>query len=149
MDTTQAQRLSGLRVNAFAALIMVLIQYCLGMWVNLGVNVPASDRGANLLDAIVRTVANGPIGLSLHALLGLFLIVSAAAAFFRAVRIGLTRWTVLTGVGLAAVVLAAVSGARFVSADDDAASLAMALFAAAAMFAYGLILFRVQPAPDY
>ncbi len=147
-DVPQSRGLFGLRINAFAVLVMLLIEYSLGMWVNLGITLPASDRGANVATAIGRAIVNGPIGLTLHALLGLFLVAGAVAALVRAVRIGWALWTVMTGIGLAAVVLAAVSGARFVGSSDNGASVSMALFAAVAMFSYALILFRALPAGD-
>lgn len=38
-------RIRGLRANALAAVVMLLIQYCLGISVNLYSTLPASDHG--------------------------------------------------------------------------------------------------------
>jgi hypothetical protein len=61
-----------------------------------------------------------------------------------AVRSVLARRPVLVGaaiVGLAAIVIAALSGARFVGHGADAASMSMAIAAGAAIGAYALMLF--------
>lgn len=147
-DGDRVSRLDGLRINAFAVLVMLLIEFSLGIWVNLDATVPAADHGANPALAIVRAIVNGPVGLSLHALLGVLIVVSATVAVVRALRTGATRWTVLAGVGLAAVVFATLSGARFVGTSQDTASLAMGLFAALAIFCYALILFRAVPVDE-
>ncbi|MBV9279732.1 MAG: hypothetical protein JOZ41_06600 [Chloroflexi bacterium] len=144
-DAGRLDQLGALRTNAFAVLVMLLVEFSLGMWVNLEAKVPASDHGTNLALAIVRAILDGPVGLSLHALLGLLLVVGATAALIRAVRVGEARWTAPAGLGLASVILAALSGARFVGTAQDGASLAMALFAALAMLSYALILLRSTP----
>jgi hypothetical protein len=141
-----ASRVTGLRVSSFSAVVILLLEYGLGVWVNLYGRLPASDHGAGLVTGFARAVSNGPAGLSVHALLGLILIVSAAAALVRAV---LVRRPVLVGAaaaGLAAIVVAAVSGASFVGNGSNGASMAMAVAAAVAIGAYTLVLFLSGPA---
>ena len=65
--------------------MILLIEYGLGVWVNLYGHLPASDHGANVATGFARAVSNGPAGLSIHALLGLILIVPASTAMVRAV----------------------------------------------------------------
>lgn len=120
---------------------MLLIEYGLGIWMNLYGQLPASDNGASLPAAFARAIADGPVGLSIHAVLGTLLIVSAVAAVVRAF---LGRRPVLIGaaiVGLAAIVIAALSGARFVGHGADSASMSMAIAAGVAIGAYALMLF--------
>lgn len=137
----------GLRANSLAALMILLIEYGLGIWVNLYGQLPASDNGASLSAGFGRAVADGPIGLSIHAVLGAVLIVSAVTAV---VRSFLARRPVLVGaaiVGLAAVAIAALSGARFVGHGSDATSMTMAIAAGVAIGAYALMLFLPARAP--
>lgn len=141
-----ATRARGLRANSFAAVVILLIEYGLGVWVNLYGHLPASDHGANVATGFARAVPNGPAGLSIHALLGLILIVSASTAVVRAV---LARRPVLVGAaaaGLAAVVVAALSGASFAGNGSNGASMGMAVAAAVAIGAYTLVLFLPGPA---
>jgi quinol-cytochrome oxidoreductase complex cytochrome b subunit len=131
----------GLRANSLAALVILLIEYGLGIWVNLYGQLPASDSGASLPAGFGRAVADGPIGLSIHAVLGAVLIVSAVTAV---VRSFLTRRPVLIGaaiVGLVAVVIAALSGSRFVGDGTNATSMGMAIAAGVAIGAFALVLF--------
>lgn len=129
-----------LRGNSFGAVVILLIQYGLGIWVNLYAHLPASDHGANIATGFARAVSNGPVGLSVHALLGVVLIVSAVAALVRAIRVHQPVFTAATAVGLAAIVVAAISGASFVGDGANAASLSMAIAAGVAIAAYAFVL---------
>ncbi|HXS64042.1 MAG TPA: hypothetical protein VN767_14405 [Streptosporangiaceae bacterium] len=140
-EVRSARTVQGLRANSLAALLMLLLEYGLGVWVNLYGNLPASDNGASLPAGFARAVADGPVGLSIHAVLGAVLIVSAVSAV---VRTFLARRPVLIGtaiVGLAAVAIAALSGARFVGHGTDATSMSMAIAAGVAIGAYAFMLF--------
>lgn len=110
-----ATKVRGLRANSFAAVVILLVEYGLGMWVNLYGQLPASDHGASIATGFARAIHKGPVGLSVHALLGVILIVSALTAV---VRVVLVRRPALIGaatVGLVAVVMAPFSGASFVA----------------------------------
>ena len=78
-----AKTVRGLRANSFAALVILLIEYGFGVWVNLYGQLRASDHGANVATGFGRAVADGPVGLSIHAVLGAVLIVSAVTAVVR------------------------------------------------------------------
>ncbi len=62
--------LEGVRRVSLAALIMLVVQYGLGIILNLYIPVPASDAHAGLM----QEIASGPFMLTVHALLGLGLI---------------------------------------------------------------------------
>ena len=64
------KRVGGLRANSLAAVVMLLIQYCLGISVTLYSALPASDHGKSLFSAFEAAVGDGPVLLTLHALLG-------------------------------------------------------------------------------
>lgn len=84
---------------------------------------PGRDHGAGLGAAI----ANGPVAVSIHAVLGLALIVVALATAVRAALIRHGGVIALAVVGLAALTSAAINGIRFVGTGQSGASMAMAL----------------------
>jgi hypothetical protein len=106
--------MTALRANSFAAIVMLLIQVCLGMWVNLYGQLPAGDRGAS--------VGTG-IGKAIWA--------------FRARHPAAIGATVI---GLLAILDAGVSGASFVGNGSNAASMNMAVAAAIAIGCYAFVL---------
>ena len=74
---------AGLRRVCVAALIMLVVQYGLGIFLNLYVAVPASDAHAG----IFTEIATAPLALTVHALLGLALIGTAILLVVRAVSV--------------------------------------------------------------
>lgn len=70
---------------------MLLIHYCLGISVNLYSILPASDHAKSLFAGFTTGVGEGPLLLSLHALLGTLLLITATAAVVRASRLGTTH----------------------------------------------------------
>jgi hypothetical protein len=140
-DDSSARRVRGLRANSFATIVISLVEYGLGIWVNLFGNLPASDHGSTIVTGFTRAVADGPVGLSIHALLGVILIISATAALVRSVLVHQPGLIGVTSLGLAAIIVAALSGARFVGDASNTLSMAMAIGAGIAIGAYSLVLF--------
>lgn len=138
-STVSAKRMFALRGNSFGAVVMLLVQYGLGMWVNLYAVIPKSDKGSNIATGVVRAITNGPLVLTLHAILGIALTLMASFAVVRAAGIG-RMVTVAVAVGLLAILLAALTGARFVGTGDNSASFVMALATAVAIFCYAFVL---------
>lgn len=132
------------RRSSFGVSVGLLIQYALGLWVNLYVTVPASDHGGGLLAAIGRALANGPAALAVHAGLGLLLLLGSIALVVRAVVAGDRFFMVTTAVSLLAVLGAAGSGAAFVNKGQNAASLSMGLLTAVALLCQLINLFRLS-----
>ena len=124
--------LEGLRRVALAALVMLVVQYGLGIVLNLYVPVPAADAHAG----ITQEVANGPVTLTLHAALGLALIGAAFLLLVRAVRLEDRAMAVLAAAGLTAIGGAFGSGEIFVRNGQSGASLAMALLTGVALLCY-------------
>jgi uncharacterized membrane protein len=141
-----APRIRGLRANALAAIVMLLIQYCLGISVNLYSTLPATDAGKPLFAAFAGAIGDGPLLLSLHALLGTLLLITASAALLRSARLGATAAVVLTAVGLLVIVSAWIAGSEFVGHMKNATSLTMALATAVAILCYALVIF-LTPGP--
>ena len=140
-------RIRGLRANALAAVVMLLIQYSLGVAVNLYSTVPASDHGKTLLAGFTSAVGDGPPLLSLHALLGTLLLITASAALLRSLRLAATPPIALTAVALLAIIVAWLAGSEFVGHTKNGASLTMALATAVAILCYALVVFLVGSSP--
>lgn len=138
-----AKRLSALRANVMAAVVMLLIQYALGMSVNLYATLPASDQGKSVLPGFAAAVGKGPTILTLHALLGTLLLLTAAAAVIRSVRFAASAPSALTIVALASILVAWLSGSAFVGDQKNAGSLVMALATALALLCYALVIFLI------
>ena len=136
-----AGRLKALRRASFASLVLLLIQYVLGMYTNIYVTVPSADKGGGLGKAI----SNGPAALSVHAVLALLLILSAIGLLVQAIMA--RYWTVLAAaaVGLITIIGAAFSGANFTNnGGQDSASMTMAVLAGVAMLSYGTALYLLS-----
>lgn len=133
-------RASGLRANSFAAVVMLLIEFGLGSWVNLYARLPASDRGRGSFAAFADAITEGPVGLSLHAVLGTLLIVTAISAVVRAALVRRPALIALATVALLAIVAAWLSGAKFVGDADSGASLGIAMATGIALLAHASIL---------
>ena len=134
--------MEGLRRLSLAALILLVVQYGLGIILNLYIPVPISDAHASL----GQEIAAGPAMLTLHALLGLGLIGAALVLLLRAVRLEDQVMAVLAAAGLTAIGGAFASGEIFVRNGQSAASLAMALLTGVALLCYIGALTRVSSA---
>ena len=139
---TRRTELEAVRQVSLAALTMLVVQYGLGIILNLYIAVPASDAHAGL----TQEIANGPLMLTAHALLGLGLIGAALVLLVRAVRLEDRVIAVLAAAGLTAIGGAFASGEIFVRNGQNGASLAMALLTGVAMLCYIAALTRVSSA---
>jgi hypothetical protein len=137
---TRRVELEGLRRVSLAALTMLIVQYGLGIILNLYIPVPLSDAHASL----TQEIASGPFMLTVHALLGLGLIGAALVLLVRAVRIEDRVMAVLAAAGLTAIGGAFASGEIFVRNGQPGASLAMALLTSLALLCYIGALTRVS-----
>jgi hypothetical protein len=132
-----ARRVSRLRRAGFAAFVMLVVQFALGIYVNLYVTVPGADHGHGFGQAI----ANGPAGLTLHIVLGLVLILTAFGFLVQAILARQPTLIAAAVLGLLAMVGAAASGSAFTGNGQDGASMAMAALAAVGLLCYGTSLF--------
>jgi hypothetical protein len=120
------RRLATLRGNCMGAAVLLIVQFGLGIGINLYVALPAHK-------SFLGTVFSSAV-LAVHAIVALALLGAAIGALVRAVRA--RRAVVFTSVGLAAIVAAAAAGVSFAGNQSNGASLGMALATAAAMFCY-------------
>lgn len=133
-DTAPRSATETLRGNCMGAAILLIVQYAVGMGVNLYVTIPSHK---SFLPAVF-----GSVLLAVHAIIALGLLAAAISAVVRSVKT--RRLIPLTVTGLAAIIGAAFAGSAFVGSGADGASLAMALATAVAMACYLLAVFRLR-----
>jgi hypothetical protein len=150
-NSAMARRLTALRANSLAALVMLLIQFALGISVNLYTTLPAADHGKAVFSGFGAAVANGPVTVTAHAFLGTLLLIAAFAAVIRSLRLARTPQITLSAIAVVSILVAWLSGASFIGKQSNGASLSMALAAATAILCYVLIIFitprRSAPTP--
>ena len=147
-DPTKARRtaepashLEIVRRTSLGMTVVLLVQYALGMVVNLYVTVPARDQGGGVLAAIGRAFANGPASLAIHAGLGLLILAGTISLVVRSVLSRRRPLIWLSAVTLLAVLGAAGNGAAFVNSGNDGASLGMALLTGVALLCLAVTLY--------
>lgn len=132
MTTSDRARLATrLRGSSMGALVMLILQFALGIGVNLYISPAKGGFG--------EAFSNGPL-LAIHAVLGLLLILAAISQLVLAIRVRQRAIIALSAVGLLAIVVAASSGASFLSDQAEGSSLGMALATAVAMLCYAVCL---------
>ncbi len=129
-----ARQLATLRGNCMGAAVLLIVQFGLGIGLNLYVTLPTGK-------SFLATVFSSAV-LAAHAIVALALLGAAISALVRAVRI--RRAVAFTGAGLAAILVAAGAGASFAGSQSNSASLTMALATAAAMFCYLAAIFSLR-----
>jgi hypothetical protein len=113
---------------------LLLIQFGLGIQINLFVSVTRHHPGAGatnsvpgVLGSVSWAILHGPAVLAIHAALGLAILIGAIHNFLWNLRWG-TRGTVwATGVGLLLVLAAGLNGGAFLTYNKDMYSLLMTL----------------------
>jgi heme A synthase len=134
---------------AFGLLIALLVQFGLGMYVNLFASIPLDHPGHGANDffagsyhsvAWAETSPHAPLILAFHAGLGLLLVLGSlwlAVLAIRGRRAGFVWAAVL---GALFILGAGFNGASFLNYNKDANSYVMALLFAAAVLCYVIIL---------
>jgi hypothetical protein len=121
--------------------IMVLVQYALGMWVNLFVTIPSADHRAGLFTAIGQALAYGPAMLATHATVGLLILLGTIGMTYHAVTLRRPSIIAAAFIALLAVVSAIGGGAGFVGTQQDSGSYDMAISAGVALACFLVILY--------
>ncbi|GGF23033.1 hypothetical protein [Subtercola lobariae] len=137
------KRITGLRTNAFAALVGLLIAFVLGT--TLYGQVPKDAQGRGLFGAFGEVIISGPVLLILHAIVGTLIIVSAATAVIRAILIRNPGFVALMSVAFLAVLLAWFAGSAFANTLAPSAARAMEWSTAVAVLLYAIFLFVCTP----
>ena len=128
-------RQAGLRQASLALLILLIVQFGLGIGVNLYVTLPAAGHPGH-----ASWFGNGAL-LALHATLGMLLILGAIFVLVRAIMARNATLIVTSAAGLVAILLAAFFGSGFTDKLTDGYSLGMAIAFAVALACYAIGLY--------
>jgi hypothetical protein len=140
-STAAVGQLDIVRRMSLGVAVALLVQYALGMVVNLYVTVPARDHDGGILTAVGRAFANGPAAVAIHTGLGLLLIVGGINLVIRSARSRHRPLIWLSAVSLLSILGAAAGGAAFVNSGSGGASLGMALLTGVALLCSVLSLY--------
>jgi ACR3 family arsenite efflux pump ArsB len=131
-------RQAGLRQASLAIVIVLIVQFGLGVGVDLYVTLP--DVGDPWH---ASWFGNGPL-LAFHAALGLFLILAAIFVLVRAIMARNRTLIVTSAAGLVAILLAAFFGSGFTDKLTNGYSLGMAIAFAVALACYAIGLYATS-----
>ena len=131
-------RQAGLRQASLAIVIVLIVQFALGISVNLYVTLPAAGHPGH-----ASWFGNGPL-LALHAALGMFLVLAAVFVLVRAIMARNRTLIATSAAGLVAIFLAFFFGSNYTDKLTNGYSLGMAIAFAAALFCYVIGLYAVS-----
>jgi hypothetical protein len=131
-------RLARLRRSNFGLLIMLIVEFVLGMIYNLYGTAPTSTKSIGLFSSP---------DLALHVVLGILLFLAAVGQLVQAIRFrhALSLW--LSAVGLLSILGAGFAGLGFTGSGANGASLGMSLAFAVALACYVVLAFAL-PSPS-
>jgi hypothetical protein len=141
VSTAATAGLARVRRGSLAVLVLLVAEYGIGMYVNLYITIPRADHGHSLGSAI----ANGPAILSIHAVIGLLLGLSALGVLVQAVIARHPGVIAASVLGLFALAFATVAGASFTSSGNTADSMAMSVLTGVGLLCYAANLYLLHP----
>jgi cytochrome c oxidase subunit IV len=131
------------------AIGMLLVQYVLGMAINLFVTIPTDHPGANpaeyfggVVSSVSWAILHGGLLLTLHAVWGLVLVLGAIGTLVQAIRLGGGARVTWSALGLFGVLAAGFNGGSFLNYNQDFSSMLMAIGWALGMTSYVVLLYR-------
>lgn len=141
-----------LRDGYFTVLILLVVQFTIGMAVNLFVKVPLNHPGANppeyfsgVAQSVTWAITQGPLLLILHASLGLVVVVAGFGVLVRAIQSRDRAAIITSGLGALTVLAAGFNGGSYLNYHQDFSSMIMASFFGAAVTVYVVGLWRFPP----
>jgi hypothetical protein len=141
-------KLDAFRRTLGFALGMLIIQFLLGMAVNLFVTIPSNHPGARppeyfggVVTSVSWAVLHGGLWLTLHAVWGLVLVLGALGTLVQAIRLGSGGRITLTALGFVGVLGAGFNGGSFLNYNENFSSMLMAVGFALATSVYVALLY--------
>lgn len=143
------------RATLAFALGALIVQFLLGMAVNLFVTIPTDHPGANpseyfggVVTSVSWAILHGGLWLTLHAAWGLLLVLAALGTLVQAIGLRGGGRITLAALGLVGVLAAGFNGGSFLNYHQDFSSMLMAVGFALGMSAYVALLYRVGIVPS-
>lgn len=137
-----------LRNQFLGTLIFLIIQFLLGMAVNLFVTIATNHPGANppeyfggVVQSVTWAILHGHVLLIIHASLGLLLVLNALGLLIAAIGTRSRDLITVTSFSLFGVLAAGFNGGSFLNYNQDFSSMLMATFFAVAVVLYSVGLF--------
>jgi hypothetical protein len=137
-----------MRNQFLGTLIFLIVQFLLGMAVNLFVTIPTNHPGANppeyfggVAQSVTWAILHGHVLLQVHAVLGLLLVLNALGLLIAAIRTRAADLIWIASLGLFGVLAAGFNGGSFLNYNQDFSSMIMATFFAWAVIAYAVGIF--------
>jgi hypothetical protein len=141
VNTAATVRLARVRRGSLAVLVLIVVEYAIGMYVNLYVTIPRADHGQSVGSAI----ANGPATLSIHAVIGMLLGIGALGVLVQAVMARHLAAIAWSAAGLFVLALASAMGASFTSSGRPADSMGMSVLTGVGLLCYAANLYWPRP----
>jgi hypothetical protein len=142
-----AERRSQVRRTTVGLIVALVVQFLIGMLVNLFVTIPDGHPGSQpaeyfsgSLQSVLWAISSGPVLLVAHVALGLLLGLGSLALIVRVRSVGRRRLTVAAVLGFLSIVGAGFNGASFLDFNEDYSSMIMASLFAGALLCYVAIL---------
>jgi hypothetical protein len=133
---------------------MLIVQFLLGMAVNLFVTIPTNHPGAKppeyfsgVAQSVFWAITQGHILLILHTVFGLVIVVGAAVLLVQGIQSRIRSLIIATGFGEFGVLAAGFNGGSFLNYNEDFSSMLMAagFSVAVAAYVFGLYLTAQTP----
>jgi hypothetical protein len=130
----RASRLARIRTSSLGGVILLIIEFILGIVYNLYGTAPTAAKSVGLFSSPV---------LALHVIVAILLVIAAVGQLIRAIgtRHRLTIW--MSAIGLVAILAAGFAGMGFAGNGAAGASLGMALAFAVALASYVVLVFAL------
>jgi hypothetical protein len=137
-----------MRDQFLGTLIFLIVQFLLGMAVNLFVTIPTDHPGARppeyfsgVAQSVTWAILHGHVLLQIHAVVGLLLVLQAFGLLVTAIRARSRDLIIVTSLGAVGVLAAGFNGGSFLNYNQDFSSMIMATFFAWAVVSYAVGLF--------
>lgn len=123
-----------MRTLTAVILVLLALQFVVGMLVNLYVQVPAMHPGANapeyfsgVAQGVVWSLLHAPLWLQIHSIVGLLLFIASIVLIGFAIAARSKSWIIISIIGLFGIMAGGFNGASFMNYGHDFSSLLMSL----------------------
>jgi hypothetical protein len=145
---------AALRPGFLGALVMLIIQFLLGMAVNLFVTIPTIHPGARppeyfsgVAQSVFWAITQGHILLILHATFGVVIVVGAIVLLIQGIQSRIRSLIITTSFGVFGVLAAGFNGGSFLNYNEDFSSMLMAAGFSVAVVSYVFGLYVTAQTP--
>lgn len=141
MEPMALTRQRSLRIQGYSLVVALIVQYALGMYVNLFVAFPENASAGQLWE-----FAWSQKPLAAHIILAILILLGAIVCLIRSLVYKNKKWVIASSIGLLAILAAGGSGAVFIPSQTGLYSYAMSLMFLIAIFAYVWALLGISSA---